>query len=202
MRRVAHTLVAASATPEPAAARGRRDAGFSLVEVVVVMVILAIMAAVAIPTTGNARRAAEAGAMATAGATIWRAIIDYRVDYRGQMPPASDLASWSASAAGQAQFRSRASHSQGADPRDLYIKPNKWPSHPRSGARIRVEASTSSAPPATDGAGRPRLLYGSSGFGGWLAAYTSRGQRVFCRDIPVGSSGAWTSLAELGTSRC
>ncbi len=158
-----------------------REAGFTLIEVLVVLVIIAIVLTVALPSVRQARTGSEGGTMVAAGATVWRAISEYRLDNRGQLPPTNLVSS-----AQVANFRSPTG--------TPYLR--RWPSNPGSDVPLPVR---SSPPPA----GTAAIVYErSSEWHGTVAAYTSTGARVYCRSIASTSFSAWTNGSVVRPGAC
>lgn len=159
--------------------RARSEAGFSLIELLIVMIVLAILFAIALPGVRNASDAPNAPSTAIAGGTVWRAIQTARLESGGTMPAAAELTGQAAGLVDAAGTRR--------------IRP--WPETGR-GEPIVITTSAAARPPAT---GTPdTLLYGVGGGAlprtGWLAGYGPKGQIVFQRFVsagtPVVGSGA------------
>lgn len=182
---------------DPVRAHGRldarREAAFGLVELVVVMLIVAIMLAVALPHVRNANRAADAGTLVVAGATLWRAVSDHRQDYRGAMPATPVLVGLSKGASLDT-FRSPSG--------ERYLR--RWPGAARSDARIPLQPGRDGAAPPRWAAGSPTLVYFRSrdSLSGYVAGYASDGTRVFCRGVAPADPGAWTNGRVLGARQC
>lgn len=159
--------------------RARNEAGFSLIELLIVMIVLAILIAIAIPNVRTASEGPSAPATAIAGGVVWRTVQLVRLESGGIMPTAAQMIN---QAAGLVDPAGRAR-----------IRP--WPETGR-GVPIPIATSTAAAPPAT---GTPNtLLYGVGGGArpttGWLAGYGPKGSLVFRRVIssaaPVATSTA------------
>lgn len=75
-------------TPPRASSRTRRSAGYSLVELSTVMVILGVLASVAIPRLMGVTDQARAAALVSDGRLVERALLDYFVHHDAWPVPA------------------------------------------------------------------------------------------------------------------
>lgn len=165
----------AGAWPFPRSA-GRAERAFSLVEMIVVMVLVAIALMAAIHTLSSIRRSSADQRYQAAASQIWRGVGAWRQDNKGALPPASLLA------AGPARFRNVA----GAP----YIK--QWPEDPMTDKPLAPRPGSGAAPPATGPSGQ--VLYAANGNAGWVAAYGFDGRPVFIRAVGPGT----TTVAPVG----
>ncbi len=149
----------------------RGESGFSLVELLVVLLVTGILVAVAAPSIRGSSRAVESPSMAISGGRIWRAVQLARLGSGGHLPAADQLA-------GQAPGLTDAANR-------ALVRP--WPED-EDGAPLRITTSSAPSPPQ---AGTPNsLVYSAAGAqptSGWLAGYGPRGKLVFLRG--VSSSG-------------
>jgi prepilin-type N-terminal cleavage/methylation domain-containing protein len=149
-----------------------REAGFSLVELLVVVIMIAILAAIAIPNVRTASEGPSNPAAAIAGGTVWRAVQLARLESGGVMPTATQMANQAQGLVDSGGTRR--------------IRP--WPETGK-GSPIPITTSTAAAPPTTGTANS--LVYGvgpgARPTTGWLAAYGSKGTIVFRRVIAGGA---------------
>ena len=148
------------------------EAGFTIIEIVIVVLILAILMAIALPSVRSAADGPAAPSTAIAGGTVWRSVQQWRLENGGTMPATSMLTNYGAGL---------------VDPAGVpMVQP--WPETQR-GARIVLTAGSGAAPPAT---GTPNsLAYAANGDVGWLAGYGPKGRLVFRRVIaPSTTPGA------------
>lgn len=157
--------------------RRRSEAGFSLIELLVVLVIIAILIAIVAPQFGGTRQRSS-GPLINAGAgAIWRGVQHYRVENHGVLPPPSMLANAGATLVNPGGGR--------------YVQ--RWPTDGTGTQPMSVQAGSGATPPTTVA---PRaggtVLYQATGATptGWLAAYSNDGRLLFRRVI--GTSTAVT----------
>ena len=158
----------------PAFVRARED-GFSLIELLVVLVIISILMAAVLPSIRNARKAPDGPGLEVAASSLWRASMRYRADHRGTFPPTSALtgpSSQSSVTGASSQLKSTLKSPAG----EPYL--TKFPSMPTN-SQVPVPVRTSSA----GATGSPYLVYSSSGFTGRLEAYDANGKRRWCRAV-------------------
>lgn len=149
----------------PAAARRIGDErGFSLIEIIIVMVLLIIAMLAAVSTLTSVKRNGADVRYTTAASTIWRGIGAYRQDNKGAMPPLTLLGSEGANFKNLAGTR--------------YVA--EWPEDPDGSGRIEVGEGTGA--PADSGPASS-LLYSTDGTEGWLAAYGHDGRLIFLRGV-------------------
>lgn len=149
-----------------------REAGFSLVELLVVMVVIAIMLGVASVSVRSSLQEKPDAELDVVSGRVWRAIGDYRVDRNGRFPP-TVTKDGLVNLSGGSYIRS-------------------WPEHPGREGALEVAASGAARPPASS---RPfDVLYhaGADGASGWIAAYDGRGSVMFRRGA-VASGGTAAS---------
>lgn len=156
-------------------ARVRGEFGFSIVELLVVMVIIATVLAIVLPSVQGARRAPDGPGLEVAASALWRATSRYRVDHRGEFPPSSTLinASNSETIAGASSALRSSLKSSSGEP---YLA--TFPSLPTNSSRplpIRAAQESSSS--------TPYLVYTESGLSGRIEAYDNYGKRRWCRSV-------------------
>ncbi len=148
--------------------RAGGEAGFTLIELLIVMIILAILMAVGLPSVRNASQGPSAPATAIAAGIVWRAVQTSRLEAGGVMPTATQMSSQAAGLVDPAGVRR--------------IRP--WPETGR-GEPIVLTTSAAATPPAT---GTPNtLVYGVAPgprpTTGWMVGYGPKGTTVFKRVI-------------------
>lgn len=149
----------------------RGESAFSIIELVVVVLIIAILLAIALPNVRSASDGPAAPATAIAGGTVWRAVQQWRLENGGTMPAAPMLTNSGAGLVDPAGER--------------MVRP--WPKTGR-GEPVVLNASAGVAPPM---AGPPNsLAYASAGNTGWLVGYGPRGSIVFKRVIAASAMPA------------
>lgn len=151
------------------------ERGFSLVELLVVLVMVAILMAVILPQLGTARSKVSAPEMNVAAGGIWRGIQNYRID-NGHLPPTTML---------QNQHTLSPPGNTFADPGGTrYVK--RWPSDPKgTTAQVRV-VNGGGLPTTTDPSRGGQIIYSAAGarpLTGYLVAYSADGRIVFRRSI-------------------
>lgn len=147
----------------------RGEAGFSLIELIVVVLIIAILIAIAFPNVRSASDGPAAPSTAIAGGTVWRSVQQWRLENGGTMPATSMLTSFGAGLVDPAGTR--------------LVRP--WPETQR-GQQIVLNPGSGGRPPTT---GTPNTLaYAASGNTGWLAGYGPKGTIVFSRAIATSAT--------------
>lgn len=145
---------------------GGDEGGFSLIELIVVLIIVSILMAVGIFGFRAMRDSSTAPQMNTGAGRIWRAVQDYRFDNEGAFPTAAMLTS-----------------SGGASFVDLggrrYVR--IWPDGVKGAKYMIVQSSAAAAAPTTGPVNV--VLYHTAGSSGWMAAYDANGKRVFQRGV-------------------
>lgn len=165
--------------------RGRRgEAGFSLIELLVVLVICALLFAIILPTLARTREKTGAPQVSLAAGAIWRGVQAFRIENGGELPAPADVVGASTATPPGSSW------TNAADGR--YI--NRWPEDNHGVAMPVLNGGTATVPtasvPDTDNragkvvyyapAGRPRTT-------GWLVGYSDTGQIVYRRSIgPAG----------------
>jgi prepilin-type N-terminal cleavage/methylation domain-containing protein len=176
----AHDAAGRSGVPSHARsyvrARGPRPAevGFTIVELLVVLIIVSILMAIALPQLNKARTRSSGPAISLSSGAIWRGVMSYRLENQGVLPATTKLANKGATFV-----------NPGGGP---YVK--HWPSDATNAASLVVAASTATTPPATVSATRTgTVLYATLPVGspnpvqGWLAGYEPTGKLVYRRII-------------------
>lgn len=159
----------------------RAEGGFSLIELLVVLVIVAILMALVLPQLNKVRRNTGGPTSNVAAAAIWRGVQNYRIDNGGNFPPLTMLQN------GGTTF---------TDPGGIkYVK--RWPQD-ATGKPMPV-LQGSGTPPTTNlplpvgpvPANSPigKVVYYGNGTTGWIVAYSDTGRIVFRRD-----AGPWTAV--------
>lgn len=150
------------------------EAGFTIVELLVVMIIVSILAAITMPQLAKTREKTSGPLVNLGAGTLWRGVMNYRLENHGVLPTAGMLASEGATFTNPANAR--------------YVK--RWPDDATGNAPLVVTASNAASAPATTSANRRgTVLYAPLPAGsanptrGWLAAYAPTGQLVFRRSI-------------------
>lgn len=156
--------------------RERSEAGFTLVELLVVMVIGAILMAVILPQLGTTRAKVSAPEMNVAGGAIWRGIQNYRLD-NGHLPPAALLTG---------QHAQRPPGRTFANPGGgRYVE--RWPPNTTGGNARVYQAPSPTLPTTRDRSRAGRIYYyvppGTRPLVGYLVAYSDTGDIVYRRSI-------------------
>jgi prepilin-type N-terminal cleavage/methylation domain-containing protein len=159
--------------------RGRTEAGFTLVELLIVVIIAAILLAFTLPMLGGQQKKTDGPLVNVAAGTVWRGIQEYRIENHGTLP-ATNLLTSTAGAAFVNPGNGR------------YIE--RWPER-ADGLPIVVTAGGGNAPTAnisSNSAQAGNLVYsvGNAGRTGWLVGYSSSGAIVFRRSIDATTAGA------------
>jgi prepilin-type N-terminal cleavage/methylation domain-containing protein len=154
---------------DPACPRGSEH-GFSLTELIVVIVLVAIALGAALYSLSSVRRGSGDTRYAAAATTIWRGIGSYRLDNKGAPPPASELAQAGKSFTNLAGAR--------------YVR--TWPEDPRGNGPLVVVSASATRPPPTGPANT--VQYAVRGDSAWMAAYGGDGRVVFLRSIATGTT--------------
>lgn len=147
------------------------EAGFSLIELIVVLIIVAMLMAIGITGFRSMRDSSTAPQMNTGAGRIWRSVQEYRFDNEGTFPKASML-----TARGGTGFVDLGGR--------RYVR--DWPGGIRGAKFIVVQSSGASAAPATGPANV--VLYHDNRTSAWMAAYESKGKRVFQRGVSASAS--------------
>lgn len=69
----------------------KRHNGFSLIELMIIVTIIGILAAIVIPTFSNANETAKAGALASQLNTVKKSLVMYSTDHDGAHPTEAQL---------------------------------------------------------------------------------------------------------------
>ena len=151
-------------------ANGRSsEGGFTIVELLVVLIICAILMAIILPSLGKTRQNTGGPTVNVAAAAIWRGVQNYRIDNSGTFPPIGMLQN------GGATFK---------DPGQVkYVK--RWPENTKGQPMTVVNGSGN---PTTQGAQPGQVVYFQNGNTGYLIGYSDRGTVVFRRE-----AGNWNS---------
>ena len=158
----------------------RSDAAFSMVEIIVVMVIMAVLGGVGATMLQSASKGQSAPMTAATGGVVWRGIEAWRMEEgAGLLPTANRLT------AGNGHGGYAGGLVDGAG--SLLIP--AWPEASK-GAPVKVHAGSSAVPPTTSTTWANDLVYFASADRrtGWLAAYGSSGALVFRRSITAGAT--------------
>jgi prepilin-type N-terminal cleavage/methylation domain-containing protein len=155
--------------------RGMPERGFTLIELLIVMIIIAIVTAMVMPSVRSARQAPDGPGIEVAASSLWRAIGRHRSDHRGQFPaPAAIIAASTAESTNEASTQIQtALRSPSGEP---YLR--RFPSLPGNSSRpIQVHV----APPGVTGT--PYLVYTVAGQTGRMEGYDSGGRLRWCRSV-------------------
>ena len=71
--------------------RRNPQSGFTMVEILVVIIILGILGAAVLPSLNAPRRASSSTTTTIAANVVWRAILMYRIEHQGIFPLATDV---------------------------------------------------------------------------------------------------------------
>lgn len=157
----------------------RSERGFTLVEILVVLIVIAMLMAIAIPTLNRSTRATDAPQMALAGGALWRAIHQFRADNHGSMPPVATLTAASTAATPGTGFEDPGRH--------RYLE--SWPRDNADRPVQVLNGGTGAVPTAANycASRAGRLVYGgtsgTSPHTAWLVGCSSQGQMVFRRSV-------------------
>ncbi|MFK7790321.1 MAG: type II secretion system protein [Phycisphaeraceae bacterium] len=69
----------------------RKNRGFTLIELMIIVTIIGILAAIVIPTFSNANETAKAGALASQLNTVKKSLVLYSTDHNGVFPTDAQL---------------------------------------------------------------------------------------------------------------
>ncbi len=158
--------------------RARSEDGFSLVELLIVIIIVSILMVFILPTLGRTRDKTDGPQINVAAGAVWRGIQAYRIDNHGMLPATNLLTAPSGNA---------------------FVNPGngryvqRWPES-SDGQPIAVTAGTGGPPTASISNASPlagNLVYSVSNGGrnGWLVGYSSSGSIVFRRSIEANAAG-------------
>lgn len=149
------------------ARRPRAERGFSLIEIIIVMILVAIALLAAIHTITSVRRSSVDSKYVASAGVVWRGVGAYRQDHKGALPPISafdDRGAGLANPAGTPYVRS-------------------WPDDPATG-ELLLPTQGSQSPPAEPGPKNTVQYWASAnGEAGRLVAYGSDGRIVFLRSV-------------------
>lgn len=143
------------------------ERGFSLLEMIIVLVLVGIALMAAIFSMSSVKRSGNDAKYATAASQVWRGVGAWRQDNKGALPPATALAG------GGSNFQSITG--------SRYVR--YWPEDPRTGEPLAV-AGARGAPSTTGSPGT--VVYSTNGTTGWMAAYGHDGRAVFLRAVTPG----------------
>ena len=157
-------------------ARRRRgtESGFSLIELIVVMILVAIALLAAIHTMTSIRRSSTDHHYQTAATSLWRGIGAYRQDHKGALPPLTALQQSGRNFTNVAGAR--------------YVR--QWPDDPRLGKPLEVLAPSGSGSIETGPPNSVRYEASANGDTARLAAYGHDGRLLFLRSVSLGAPEA------------
>lgn len=152
----------------PAVARpARGERGFSLIEIIIVMILVAIALLAAVHTLTSVRRSSVDSKYVAAAGVVWRGVGAYRQDNKGALPPISAFDNRGAGLRNAAGTR--------------YVR--DWPDDPATDQPL-VPAPGSPGAAAEPGPAN-RVVYwaAANGEAARLVAYGSGGRIVFLRSV-------------------
>lgn len=155
-----------------------REGGFTIVELLVVLIICAILFAIVLPQLGRTRQKTSAPLTNVGAAAIWRGIQNYRIDNGGTFPPLSMLQNGGATFVDPGQVK--------------YVK--RWPEDSR-GRPMRVNQGSGN-PTGANPARAGEVTYWTNGLTGYLIAYGEVGDNSASPTTPVvfrREAGNWGS---------
>lgn len=159
-----------------------------MVELLVVIVILGILGAAALPSLNAPRKASSSTTTTIAANAVWRAILMYRVENQGVFPLATEVVPSTGTDYGAGLVVPGTTR--------RYI--DSWPTDV-NGNKMLIATALPTAPatiaplPSTTGAspyGSNRLVYAvqTDRTAAWIAAYNASGKLVFRRSVNTGAT--------------
>lgn len=142
--------------------------GFSLMEMVVVLVIILIVGAITTAGMGSFRTASGDPGMSAAAEVVWTGIVEHRVDHHGLFPDATMIVGGDGSTLVD-------------DEGQRYVR--SWPEDPTGDGRIKVQGSPEVRPPGMLTGGGVLYHVEPKQSEGWIAAYGRDGAPVFVRGV-------------------
>lgn len=159
-----------AALPPTIRSRTDRQAGFSLVELLVVFVIIGVLAGLTLVVATRTTRGRHDAAYRAAAATIWNGAAAVRHDRKGRFPTGAELTPQLASITGAP-----------------YVP--RWPEDPATGGAMVLGAGSGAVPPAASPALADTVVFWSAQGQAWIAAYGFDGRVVFQRSATLGTVG-------------